>query len=226
MFSPDRKTILAAGYTLGSTETFAPLWEAETGREILRIPNPAIVLTASFSPDGKYVLMGNWNDGSSYLWDARKGTKLREFTGGFATFSPDGKFVVTVRGPTGFIWDAQTGKEIRRFDGPADGFGFVVYSPDSRTIASLTFDGSVRLWDAQTGRELRRYPHAASVNNVAFSPDGKYIVSVSADGVARFFDVDYHKTINYLCSILLRDFTDEERVQYNITDHEPTCPAQ
>jgi hypothetical protein len=30
--------------------------------------------------------------------------------------------------------------------------------------------------------------------------------------------------MQYLCSILLRDFTDAERVQFNIRDHEPTCP--
>jgi WD40 repeat protein/energy-coupling factor transporter ATP-binding protein EcfA2 len=225
MFSPDRKTILAGGLALGSVETFAPIWEVETGREFLRIPLPAPIFTASFSSDGKYVVTGGGgNEGISHLWDAWTGTKLREFTGSLATFSPDGKFIVTVQGPTGFIWDTQTGEEIRRFEGPADGLGFVVYSPDGNTIASPTFDGSVRLWNAQTGRESRRYPHAASANNIAFSPDSKYIVSVSADGIARFFDVDYHTTMQYLCSILLRDFTDAERVQFNIRDHEPTCP--
>ena len=226
-FSPDRKTMLAGGLTLGSTETFAPLWDVETGREILRIPLPDIVLAVSFSPDGKYILTGGaWDEGVSQLWDAQTRTKLREFTGGVATFSPDGKFIVTVRGPSAFIWDVQSGEEIRRLDGPADGLGFVVYSPDGKTIASPTFDGSVRLWDVQTGQELRRYPHASSVYNLAFSPDGQYLVSVGADGIARFFDVDYHTTIKYLCSILLRDFTDDERAQYNITDDEPTCPAQ
>ena len=82
----------------------------------------------------------------------------------------------------------------------------------------------MRVWDAQTGQELRRYPQPA--NNIAFSPDSKYLVTVSTDGIARFFDVDYRTTMKYLCSILLRDFTEEERAQYNITDNKPTCPAE
>ena len=228
-FSPDGKTIVSGGYSFTHTETFAPIWDVETGKEILRIPLPELIFTASFSPDGKYLLTGlggGGNEALSYLWDARTGAKLREFTGGWAVFSPDGKYVTSVKGSICYVWDVQTGKEIRRFNGPADGIESVVYAPDGKTVAAVTRDSSVRLWDVQTGHELRYYPHAAAVFNLAFSPDGQYLVSVGADGIARFFDVDYHTTIKYLCSILLRDFTDEERAQYNITDNKPTCPAK
>jgi WD40 repeat protein len=222
-FSPDGKTLLAGGTSLGIIETFAPIWDVESGREILRIPLPAPVFTVSFSPDSKYILTGGGgSEGISQLWNAQTGTKLREFTGNVAKFSPDGKFVVTVLGSTGFLWDVQTGKELRHFDGPADGMGPLVYAPDGKTIASASWDGSVRLWDVQTGQELRRYPQPAEY--IVFSPDGKYLVIASADGIARFFDVDYRTTMKYLCSILLRDFTDDERTQYNITDNKPTCP--
>jgi len=40
----------------------------------------------------------------------------------------------------------------------------------------------------------------------------------------RMWDVDYHDTIDYLCSNPLRDFTAEERAQYPIMDDKPTCP--
>ena len=36
------------------------------------------------------------------------------------------------------------------------------------------------------------------------------------------WDVDYHATMDYLCSVLLRDFTDNERAQYGITDDAPS----
>jgi len=201
-----------------------PMWEVETGKEILRFPLLDLLYGMSFSPDGKYVFTGGGGDGVSYLWDAQTGTKLREFVGNAAVFSPDGIYAVTVQGSIGFVLDVQTGQEIRRFDGPADGLGFVVYSPDGKFVAANGFDGTVYLWDVQTGQELRRYPHSAPANNVAFSPDSQYLVSLSTDGIARFFDVDYHTTMQYLCSILLRDFTDDEREQYSITDDAPTCP--
>jgi WD40 repeat protein len=66
--------------------------------------------------------------------------------------------------------------------------------------------------------------HTAGVENIAFYPDGKYSLTRSDDGTAMLWEVDYHTTIDYLCSVLLRDFTEEERAQYGITDDEPTCP--
>jgi WD40 repeat protein len=57
-----------------------------------------------------------------------------------------------------------------------------------------------------------------------FSPDGKTFVTASDDGTARVWGVDYRDTMNYLCSSLLREFSDEEQKQYHITDHLPTCP--
>ena len=45
----------------------------------------------------------------------------------------------------------------------------------------------------------------------------------SDDGAARLWDVDYHTTMTNLC-YQLRDFTDDERTQYGITDNTPTCP--
>jgi WD40 repeat protein len=59
---------------------------------------------------------------------------------------------------------------------------------------------------------------------VIFSPDGKFILTSSDDGTARLWDLDYHTTMQYLCSRLLRDFSDAERAQYNIKDTTPTCP--
>jgi WD40 repeat protein len=64
------------------------------------------------------------------------------------------------------------------------------------------------------------------VENVAFSPDGKHMVTSSDDGTAMLWDVNYHTTMEYLCSRLLRDFTDDERAQYGIPDNSPTCSAK
>ena len=99
------------------------------------------------------------------------------------------------------------------------------FSPDGKTIVTASVDNTARLWDVQTGKELRRFiGHTAPVENVAFSPDGKHVLTGSDDGTARLWDVDYHTTMQYLCSRLLRDFTDDERAQYGITDTTPTCP--
>jgi WD40 repeat protein len=143
-----------------------------------------------------------------------------------AAFSPDGKYIATASvDKMAHLWEVESGKEIRQFIGHTDILYSVAFSPDGKYIATTSADGTARLWDVQTGQELRRFVgHTAGVQNVAFSPDGKYLATVSDDGTARLWDIDYHATMKYLCSILLRDFTDDERAQYGIKDTAPTCP--
>jgi WD40 repeat protein len=143
-------------------------------------------------------------------------------------FSPDGKYIIADGGDNiVHIWDTQTGKELRQLIGHTSVLYTEVFSPDGKTIATASVDATARLWDVQTGVELRRFiGHTAAVENVAFSPDGERIVTSSDDGTAMLWDVDYHTTMQYLCRVLLRDFTEEERAQYGIKDRTPTCPGK
>ncbi len=145
-----------------------------------------------------------------------------------AAFSPDGQMAATASNDkTVRLWEVKTGKEIRRFLGHSDIVYSVTFSPDGKTLATASADRTARLWDVQTGQALRRFVgHEAGVENVAFSPDGKTIATVSNDGTARLWDVDYHTTTQYLCSRLRRDFSEDERKQYGITDTTPTCPPR
>jgi hypothetical protein len=52
------------------------------------------------------------------------------------------------------------------------------------------------------------------------------VLTASADKTARLWHTDYHSTIRYLCGLLIRDLTADERTQYGITDPGPTCPAR
>ncbi len=61
---------------------------------------------------------------------------------------------------------------------------------------------------------------------MSFSLDGKYILTASNDNTVRLWLVDPHETIQAVCALLTRDFTSEERIQFDITDSAPTCPAQ
>ena len=92
-------------------------------------------------------------------------------------------------------------------------------------ILTGCWDKKARLWDAATGSP-RGPPFQldAPVQAVAFSPDGRTILTGCQDKTARLWDVDYHDAIRYLCGRLLRDFSDDERAQYGITNDEPTCP--
>jgi WD40 repeat protein len=102
-----------------------------------------------------------------------------------------------------------------------------VFSPDGTMVLTAADDGTVILWDAKTGQEMRRFVgHTAGIRAVAISPDSKYVATASDDKTVRVWHTDYHEAVRYLCAHVVRDFTDQERVQYGIRDKEPTCPTK
>lgn len=67
----------------------------------------------------------------------------------------------------------------------------VCFSPDSRRLASGSWDTTIKIWDVKRREEIRTLTgHAEHVESVDFSPDGRRLVSGSRDLTARIWDVD------------------------------------
>ncbi|RYO95181.1 hypothetical protein DL764_007729 [Monosporascus ibericus] len=65
----------------------------------------------------------------------------------------------------------------------------VAFSPDSKMLASASYDMTVRLWDTATGRLRQTLEgHNDSISSVAFSPDSKILASASTDKTVRLWD--------------------------------------
>lgn len=59
--------------------------------------------------------------------------------------------------------------------GHTDKVTSIALSPDGHTIASASFDDTIRLWDARTGQTIQELTIKQPVFAVSFSPDGQYI---------------------------------------------------
>ncbi|MDZ7955210.1 AAA-like domain-containing protein, partial [Nostoc sp. DedQUE09] len=90
-------------------------------------------------------------------------------------------------------------REQNRLEGHSAPVISVVFSPDGKTLASASFDKTIKLWNRDTGKEISTLSgHSDLVISVVFSPDGKTLASASFDKTIKLWNRDTGKEISTL----------------------------
>jgi WD40 repeat protein len=206
-FSPDGKTLAA-----GSFDNSLRLYDVATLRlKALGLAHTGAINSVAYSADGKLLVTGAL-DNSVMLWTVPDApappddkAKVPEFKA-FAqlqghsnwvlsiAISRDGKTIVSgSRDNSARIWDVPTtsnattpvvvNKPRLELKGHANAVECVAISPDGQTIATGSWDGSVRTWGMKDGTALQTFPgHPTGITSVAFHKDGKELATACGAG--------------------------------------------
>ena len=153
-----------------------------------------LVRAVAFSPDGKSIVSGSWDD-TIRVWEVASGSAvsvLARHTSDVnaVAFSPDGKILASASDDrTVRVWDAATGRELQSLRSHTDSVMAVAFSPDGKYVASGSKDKTIRLWDVATGQLVKTITgHAGTVTSLVYLGSWR-LASGSEDGTVILWEM-------------------------------------
>lgn len=186
--------------TIGSVRESDRELEASRTATLATLLHPSQVTSASFSPDGAFVLTA-CVDGAARVWDWEAGGKPVELYLEDAStmplvaavFSRSGSFILTASAREARVWEWRGEPRLRaELRQPGAPILSAAFSPDERLVLTGGADGAVRIWDWRRSggpRAVLRASPPLPVLSAAFSPGGRFVATGSRDR-ARVWSVE------------------------------------
>ena len=167
-FSPDGKTLAC-----GSRNGIVYLWDVKSGKRkqaFLRHRGP--IFNVQFSADGNILVSICLHD--TNLWDVRSATHKKTFSGytyprSAISINKDVMMLASAGGDKVRLSDVMTKEVMMELGGHKKGVKSVAFSPDGKTLASGSYDTTIRLWSLPEGVYRNTLKgHKKSINNMVF----------------------------------------------------------
>ncbi|MDQ2936230.1 MAG: caspase family protein [Acidobacteriota bacterium] len=206
-FSEDGKRVATGGF-----DTPTILWEAETGKQLLKMNGRTnMAYKVKFNADGTQLYSGGRT-----RWDLRTGRGLRIAAGPSDRMigmpSPDGRLIATftLNSNSVAVLETPSGRQVQTLT-PASGGGVVQragFSPDGTMLVTTYgadeqqrqkpvvglgqsaggIENQAKIWDVKSGRELRTLMLGHSATEVGFSADGHTLAVLGSMGEMSLWD--------------------------------------
>lgn len=149
------------------------------------------VRALAVSPDGKSLLSGSF-DTSAIRWSLETDAAVEVLryhvdAVNAVAFLKDGRMITAGADARIAVWTVGRQQPDQVLEGHTGPVVALAVAPDGSTLASASWDHSVRLWSLADGAFRVFEGHAQNVNGVAFTPDGRSLVSVGYDRALRIW---------------------------------------
>jgi len=178
--------------------TQIPLSADELPELVPQIAHDDIVFVAEFSPDGRYLASGGY-DNKIVVWELESGRELFTLHGHTRqvrslAFSGNGNLLASASvDKTARLWNLITGEQIHTFTSN-DTVLSVVFTPDDKQLITTGADKQISFWDLKTlTRSKILKGHRKAINALVINKTGTQLISCSDDTTIRIWNLNNYK---------------------------------
>jgi cytochrome c len=152
------------------------------------------VRALAMAPDGSEAISGSF-DTSAIRWSLKRNSaaqvmRFHDDAVNAVAWLEDGRIATAGADARIAVWTPGKPKPDVVLDGHKGPIVGLAQSPDGKTLASASWDHTVRLWPIAGGAPRVLEGHTQNVNGVAFTPDGRQLISAGYDAMLRIWQVN------------------------------------
>uniref|UniRef100_A0A7S2YDT2 Small-subunit processome Utp12 domain-containing protein n=1 Tax=Entomoneis paludosa TaxID=265537 RepID=A0A7S2YDT2_9STRA len=199
-YSPDGVVVCTGG-----EDGKVKLWNSSSGFCYVTMEKTHTAAVTAVAFANSSVVLSASLDGTVRAHDLYRYRTFKTFTSPtpvqFLSLAVDPSGEIVVAGSTDpfhvYAWNMQTAKLLDVFTGHSGPVACMSFQPNGGTLATGSWDGTVKLWDMyKSNTSTESLSHNSDVVCIAYRPDGKEICTGTLRGLLSFWDVESGKLMH------------------------------